>query len=104
MGLLSFLLGIFGFGIGIPIGFLIAFFIFVHSDATEIKENIFSTLSFTPSFFFTIFYASLFYHFAVTCMLILSMIIYLIFMFLFSGYKYEYRSCLEILNFSRKNY
>lgn len=51
MGLLSFLLGIFGFGIGIPIGFLIAFFIFVHSDATEIKENIFSTLSFTPSFF-----------------------------------------------------
>ncbi|KAH9671528.1 synaptotagmin-3 [Citrus sinensis] len=28
MGLLSFLLGIFGFGIGIPIGFLIAFFIF----------------------------------------------------------------------------
>ncbi|KDO50687.1 hypothetical protein CISIN_1g038990mg [Citrus sinensis] len=40
MGLLSFLLGIFGFGIGIPIGFLIAFFIFVHSDATEITDPI----------------------------------------------------------------
>lgn len=52
MGLLSFLLGIFGFGIGIPIGFLIAFFIFVHSEATEITVNIFSTLSFTPPFFF----------------------------------------------------
>ncbi|KAH9735142.1 Synaptotagmin-3 [Citrus sinensis] len=40
MGLLSFLLGIFGFGIGIPIGFLIAFFIFVHSEATEITDPI----------------------------------------------------------------
>ncbi|KAL9426738.1 hypothetical protein AB3S75_033514 [Citrus x aurantiifolia] len=40
MGLLSFLLGIFGFGIGIPIGFLIAFFIFAHSEATEIKDPI----------------------------------------------------------------
>ncbi|KAJ4704905.1 synaptotagmin-3 [Melia azedarach] len=40
MGLVSFFLGIIGFGFGIPIGLLVGYFLFIYSESTEITEPI----------------------------------------------------------------
>jgi len=40
MGLLSSILGIFGFGIGIAIGFVIGFFFFIYSEPEDVEVTI----------------------------------------------------------------
>lgn len=39
MGLISSFLGLFGFAIGIPLGLLVGFFLFVYSEAEEVKVS-----------------------------------------------------------------
>ncbi|KAL5740792.1 hypothetical protein ACOSQ2_029972 [Xanthoceras sorbifolium] len=43
-GLLSILLGIIGFGIGIPIGLLVGYFLFIYSEPTDVKDPIISSV------------------------------------------------------------
>lgn len=45
MGFLSSLLVILGFGIGIPLGLLVGFFLFIYSKPKEVEVNPFSSCS-----------------------------------------------------------
>jgi ABC-type antimicrobial peptide transport system permease subunit len=40
MGFLSTFFGILGFGIGIPLGLLVGFFLFIYSEAKDVKEPV----------------------------------------------------------------
>lgn len=45
MGIISTVLGVFGFGIGISIGLVIGYFVFIYTQPTDVKVCFFSFIS-----------------------------------------------------------